>query len=145
VALVDEAFIPEALDDPPDGLHVVGVHGLVVVVKVYPAAGAGHDAAPLVGIPEYYGAAGLIEVGHAVVLDSLLAGYAQLLFHLVLDGEAVAVPAEAALYLEALHCLVAGNDVFYGSGDEMAEVGQTGGEGRAVVEDVFGCSIALGY
>lgn len=46
---------------------------------------------------------------------------------LVLDGEAVAVPAEAA-----------GDDVFDCASEDVAVVREAGGEGRAVIEDVFG-------
>ena len=34
--LVDESLVPELLEDPPDGLHVPWVEGLVVVLKVDP-------------------------------------------------------------------------------------------------------------
>ncbi len=80
-------------------------------------------------------AAGLVELRHAVLFDLLLAGDPQLLLHLVLDGKAVAVPAEPAVHLAALHGLVAGNDVLDRAGDEMPVVRQAGGERGAVVED----------
>jgi hypothetical protein len=62
---------------------------------------------------------------------------AELLLRLELGGQAVAVPPEAALDAPAAHRLVAGNDVFRVSGEEMAVVREAVGEGGSVVEDEF--------
>ena len=138
VALVDQAAVPQLLEDPPDGLHEVGVHRAVLVVEVDPAAHALDGLAPLGGVAQHDAPAGLVELRHAVGLDLRLARDAELLFHLVLDGQAVAVPAEAALDALSFHGLVARKDVLDGAGREVAEVGQPRGKGRAVVEHELG-------
>jgi hypothetical protein len=137
VAFVEEAFFPEGGHDPPDGLHVIGVHGFVVPVKVHPAAQAGDGLAPLFDVALYRGAAGFVETGDAVIFDVGFGVKAQFFFDEVFYGEAVAVPAEAALDVFAPHGLVAGDDVFDGAGYEVPEVGESGGEGGAVVKDIF--------
>lgn len=48
------------------------------------------------------------------------------------------VPPEATSDVVTSHGLVACDDVLDGSGKDVAVVGQAGGEGWAVVEDVFG-------
>jgi hypothetical protein len=65
------------------------------------------------------------------------AGEAEFLLRERLDGQAVAVPAEAALDEVPAHGLVARGDVLDGAGEQVAVVRQAGGEGGAVVEDVF--------
>ena len=50
VGLVDASLIPQLLEYPPDGLHEGEVHGLVIVIEVYPAAHAGHGFAPFLDI-----------------------------------------------------------------------------------------------
>ena len=60
-----------------------------------------------------------------------------------LDGQPVAVPAEAALHA-ALHGPVAGDDVLDGAGQQVAVMGQAGGEGRAVVEDELVAAVLAG-
>ena len=64
-----------------------------------------------------------------------LAGDAELLLGLDLGGQAVAVPAEAALDPAAAHRLVARHDVLDVAGEQVAVVRQAVGERRAVVED----------
>lgn len=49
----------------------------------------------------------------------------------------MAVPPETTRDVVADHSLVAGDDVLDGAGEDVAVVGEAGGEGRAVVEDVF--------
>lgn len=62
----------------------------------------------------------------------------ELLIDLVLDGEAVTVPAESARDVVTGHGLVPRHDVLDGAGEDVAVVRETGGERRAVVEDVLG-------
>ena len=60
---------------------------------------------------------------------------AELLLGLHLDGQAVAVPSEAALDPLAAHRPVARHGVLHEAGEEMAVVDRSVGERRAVVED----------
>ena len=48
--LVDSPLVPELLEHPPDRLHEVAVHRLVVVVEIDPAAHARHGAAPFADV-----------------------------------------------------------------------------------------------
>ena len=71
---------------------------------------------------------------------SVIAGWpgdAELLLGLDLGGQAVAVPAEAALDPLAAHRLVAGHGVLDEAGEQVAVVRQAVGERRAVVEHVL--------
>lgn len=56
----------------------------------------------------------------------------------MLHGEAVAIPAEPPGDVVAGHRLVARDDVLDRTGENVAVVGEAGGERRAVVEDVLG-------
>ena len=144
VGAVDAALVPELLEDPPDGLHVGEIHGLVVVVEIDPAAHAGDGFAPLGDVGEDHGAAGFVELADAGGEDVRGALEAELVLGEGFDGQAVAVPAEAALDVVAAHGLVAGGDVLDGAGEEVAVVGEAGGEGRAVEEDEGGGAGAVG-
>ncbi len=59
------------------------------------------------------------------------------LIDLVLDGEAVAVPSRATFDRFTGHGSVACDYVFNCSGEDVAIVGQAGGEWRSVVEGVL--------
>ena len=137
VALVDEALVEECLERPHDRLHVGQVERLVVVGEVDPAGLAGDIALPLLGVAQYAAAARGVELGDAERSDLLVPGHAELLFGLDLGGQAVGVPAEAALDLLAAHGLVAGDGVLDVPGEQVAVVGEAVGEGRTVVEDVL--------
>ena len=127
---------------PPHGLHELRVQGLVIVVKINPAAHARDGLLPLLAIAHDNAAALLVIVADAHGEHVILGADAELLVDLVLDGQAMAVPAEAARDVVAGGGLVARDDVLDGAGEDVAVVRQARGERRAVVEDVLG--LALG-
>ena len=134
-AAVGQALAVQLGEGPDHGLHEVRGEGLVVVLEVDPAGLAGHVVLPLVRVLQDRGAAGVVERVDAHGLDLGLVRHAQLLHRLELGGQAVGVPAEAALHAAALLRLVAGHEVLDVPGEQVAVVRQAVGEGRAVVED----------
>ena len=142
-ALVDKPLVPQLFHNPPDRLHVVWVHGLVVVVKIDPAAHTGHSLAPFAGVAEHDLAAVLVELGDSVVLDLLLSGDLELLLHLVFYRKSVAVPSEAAVNQLSLHGHIAWINIFDSTRNKVSEVWQSCCKRRAVVEHIFACSFPL--
>lgn len=142
--LVNKALVIELGKDPPNTLHKLQVHGLVIISKIDPPAGSGDDILPLLDVPGDDAPALLIVVTDPHLQDVVAAGDAELAVDLVLNREAVAVPAEAAGDVVAGHGVEAGDDVLDGAGEDVAVVRETGGEGRAVVEDVFGLILGAG-
>ena len=74
----------------------------------------------------------------------LAPGQAELLLGRHLGGEAVAVPAEAALDAPSPHGLEAGDGVFHESREEVAVVGEPVRKGGPVVKDVLGLGTVQG-
>ena len=70
--LVEKLLLPKLLYHPPDGFHIIGIHGLIVVGKIHPAAHAGDDIFPFLGITEDDGAARFVELSHTEIFDFLL-------------------------------------------------------------------------
>ncbi len=68
-------------------------------------------------------------------LDRVGLRRAEFLHHLVLDGQAVAIPAGHERRVVAAHVLVFQDDVLEHHVERVAHVGVAVGEGRAVVED----------
>ena len=133
-ALVDQALVPQLPERPHDALHVGEVQRLVVVVEVDPARLPPHVVAPFAGVAQHGLAAGLVELLDAHRGDVGLAGDAEDPFGLHLGGQPVAVPAEPALYLLALHGAKARHQVLDVPGDQVPVVRQPVGERRPVVE-----------
>src|SRR6185437_14916001 len=124
-------------------LHVGEVERLVVVVEVDPAGLPGDVLLPLLGVPEYGVAAGLVEGLDAHLEDVGLAGDTEQPFCFDLGGQAVRVPAEPAVHLVAAHGLVARDDVLDVAGQQVAVVREPVGERRAVVEDELAAVVTV--
>ena len=137
MALVGQALVVELLERPDHGLGVGHVERLVVVLEVHPASLTGDVLFPFLRVAQDGGAAGRVE---RLDTDATLAGDlgdvldAELALRLELGGQAVRVPAEAALDAVALHGLVAAHDVLDVAGQQVTVVGQAVGERRAIVE-----------
>ena len=155
VAGIDQALVVAGLEGPHDALHELGGHGLIGVVVVHPAghlldvlapgfvvageAGglvhrALHGAMPLIVDPAFhlgrfiggFKAGGLFD-------DALVCDFQQL-FSLVLNRQAVAVPAPDTGNGIAPHGPVPGDHIFNKGNQHRAMVRLACGEGRAVVE-----------
>ena len=137
VTLVHEVLVEQLLEDPPDALHERRVHRLVVVLEVDPPPQSIDGPLPLLGVPRDDAAARLVVLVDSHLQHLIAVRDVELLVDLVLDGEAVAVPPRAALDVVPGLAGVARHDVLDGPGEDVAVVGQTGGERRAVVEGVL--------
>ena len=132
--LVDQALVPELLQEPPPRLDVAVVEGGVGVIHVHPVGDALRQVLPRLDVAHDALAAAGVEAVDAVGLDLLLAGQAQLLLHLQLHGQAVGVPPTLADDAVAAHGLVAGDDVFEDPCEDVVDAGGAVGRGRALVE-----------
>ena len=83
---------------------------------------------------QHGGAAGVVELVDAHLLDLVDRVDAELLLRFKFGGQAVRVPAEHAVDAPALHGLVARHHVFGVAGEQMAVVRQSVRKGRAVEE-----------
>ena len=143
-AFVDQALVIERLEGPEDRLHEGRVQRLVVIVEVDPARLAGDIVAPLGGVFHDRLAALGVEGLDADLEDLVLGLDPELAHRLELGGQAVGVPAEAALDALAAHGLVARDDILDVAGQQVAVVRQAVGEGRAVIEDELVVAILAG-
>jgi hypothetical protein len=144
VTLVKKALFPEGLHHPPDGFHIIRIHGLVIVIKVHPSAQSRNNMTPLFYITQHRGTAGFVEFGYSEFFYIRLGIKSQFRFYKIFYRQPVTVPAETAFYLHALHGLVTGNNVLYGIRYKMTKMGQPRGERRAVIKNILFFSPALG-
>ncbi len=84
-------------------------HHLVVVAEVDPPTQTGHDALPLVAVAGHDGAAVAVVRGDAHLHHLLRRRDAERLVDLVLHGQTVAVPAEAATRVRQRQAVGAGS------------------------------------
>ena len=131
--LVEQAAIPQLLEDPPPGFDVVGFQGDVGVVHIDPVADAVGHHLPLFDVPEDAFPAAFVELGDAVFLDVELGRQAQLLLDRHLHRQAVSVPAALADHPATFHGAVTGNHVLEHTGQDVVDAGAAVGGGRPLV------------
>ena len=136
VRLVHAAGVKEGGEAPPHALDVVGVHGAVGLGGVHPEPDALGEALPLVQVLAHRLAAAGIELGDAECLDLRLAADAQLLLHLELHGQAVAVPPRLTLDVAAPHGVEAREDVLEHPRQHVVGPRASVGRGWPLVEHV---------
>jgi hypothetical protein len=90
---VEQPLSIERRQRPPHALHVLGRVGDVRIVVVEPVADPLAQPLPVAAVGEHALAAQPVELGHAELLDVLLAADAQPLLDLDLDRQPVRVPA----------------------------------------------------
>src|SRR5690554_6255037 len=101
----------QCLEYPPDGFHVVGIHGAVPVLPVNPTPHPVDGVLPLLGIAKHNGAALLVEIGNSVLLDGDRTADTQGLLHFKLNWKTVAIPPEPSVHTLSFHGLVTGNGI----------------------------------
>ncbi len=134
VALVEQAFVPQLPDEPPDRLDVVVAQRPVGILGVDPHRGTLGEAGEVLDVALHGFAAPLVECLDPVSLDVALAAESELLLDFDLDGEAVAVPAALPRDVEPLHGLEAREQVLEDAGPDVVEAGPPVGGGWPLVE-----------
>lgn len=110
-ASVDKAALEDLLEGPPDTLHILGVHGLVIVLEVDPATEPLHDGLPLFGKPHNNLSAELVVLLDTEGFSLDRRGDLVDLVNLELNGESVAIPAESTLDIVTLHGGISSYDI----------------------------------
>ncbi len=134
-ALVEQVLVPQLLERPPDRLDVVRVERPVGIVEVDPVADPLGQPRPVLEELEHGRAALGVELRDPVFLDLVLGLDPELVLDGDLDRQAVAVPAALAVGVEALHRLVAREDVLEHARQHVVRAGPPVGRRRALVED----------
>ncbi len=134
VAFVHQALVVDALEEPPDGLHVLIFVGDVGVFEVYPVAHLAGYVVPDVFVAHDGFAAGAVVRIYGDLDADVFLGDAQFRLYFQLDGQAVGVPAAFAFYALTLKGLVAAENVFDGAGHDVVNARQAVGRRRAFVK-----------
>src|SRR5690606_36528746 len=138
VALIHEALVPDLLQQGPDALDVVVVQREIGVGEVDPETHVLRHRLPFGDVTHDRRATLLRERRDAdFLLDALLVEDAELFLDLVLDGQAVRVPARFARTVEAAHRLVARVQILERAREHVVNTGAAVGRRRAFVEDEF--------
>jgi len=122
VTLIEQIFIPDLLQNPPDRFDILVMQSDVGIIHVDPITDFVSELFPFTYVLEDARTAFLVEGGDAVFLDGLLAREAKLPLHFQFDREAVSVPAPFAPHVPPLHRVVTWECIFHRSRDGMPDV-----------------------
>ena len=137
MSLVDQALVPELFEHPPYRLHIVAVHRAVPILKIDPAPNALDKLSPLGSIAQNNTPTGLIVFRNPVLFNLAFAIQAQFLAKLVFYGQAVTVPSKDAIYVFAIHSLIARDHIFNRPCQQVSVMRQTRRKRRPIVKNVF--------
>ena len=134
VRLIEAPVVPDLSQRPPHRLDVGVGERDVGVVEVDPEADPLGQASPLLDVAEDRLPTPLVELGDAVGLDLGLRGDAELLLHLELHREAMAVPAGLPRHAIAAHRAVPRVDVLEHPREHVVRPRLAVGRRRPLVE-----------
>ena len=134
----------EIFERPPNRFGVFRVHRPVGLAHRYPTAEPRHHSLPLARVTEHRPARRLIKLGNAQRFNIFFMFQTKFPLHQILNRQAVTIPTPTPPDALTQHCLVTRDDIFYRTGEQVAVVRQTGGEGRAVVENKVALRLAAG-
>ena len=135
VALVEQPFVVDFLQEIPQGFNVAVVVGDVRVCHVHPISYALGHVHPLFGIFHHLRAAGGVVFFYRYFGADIRLGDTQLLFHAQFYGQAVGIPTGTAFDLKAGLGLVSANSILDGTGHHMVYARHAVGTGRPFKKD----------
>ena len=135
VALVEQPFVVNFLQEIPQGFNVAVVVGDVRVCHIYPISYALGHVHPLFGIFHHLRAAGGVVFFYRYFGADIRLGDTQLLFHAQFYGQAVGIPTGTAFDLKAGLGLVSANGILDGAGHHMVNARHAVGTGRPFKKD----------
>src|SRR6185503_10008441 len=142
----NEAFVPDLLQQVPDALDVVVVQREVRVVEIDPETHALRHGFPFGDMAHHGRAALRREARDAdLLLDTPLVEDAELLLDLVLDRQAVRVPARFARAVEAAHGLVARIEILERAREHVVDARPAVRRRRPFVEHEFRPRSTVGH
>ena len=134
VAFVEQPLLVDLFDQPPDGFDVGVLERDVRMLEIHPVADPLRKLVPELLVAQDAPATGGVVLFDAERLHLRPSFQAQFLFDLNLHGQSVRIPARLPLHTEALHGLVAAEDVLDRPGQDVMDAGLAVGRGRPFVE-----------
>ena len=115
IALVEEIFLVQLLEQPPQCLNIFVVVGDIGVLHIHPVTHEVAQVGPFLGVHHHVAAAACIVFLNANAAADVFLCDAQFLFNAQLNGQSVGVPSCLAIHLESLHRLVTAEYVLDGT------------------------------
>ena len=145
IALVEEAFLVQLLQQVPQRLDILVVVGDIRVLEVNPVTHLLGQVRPLLGVFHHLLAARGVVLIHANLLAYILLGDAQFLLHAEFHGQTVGVPTGLTLHLIALHRFVTAERVLDCTCQHMMDTRHAVGRRRAFEEQERFVAFTHGY
>ena len=135
IALVQQSLLVDLAEQIPESLDVAIIVGDVGVLHIYPIAHQARELLPLVRVLHHLTATSSVVFVDADLLTDIFLRDAQSLFHTKFDRQTVGIPAGLAVDTEALHRLVATENILDRACHHVVNTGHPIGRRRTFVED----------
>ena len=148
ISLVEQTFVIELLQEPPQCFDILIVVSDIGMVKVYEIAHFLRQVAPFLREHHHIVAASGVIVlngdisGRCGIVDISL-GNAFFLLHTQFHGQSVCVPAGLTVHLEALHCLITVESILECTPENMVNAGMTVSRRRTFEENKLWITVTL--
>src|SRR5215212_2508468 len=143
IALVEQIFIPEVFQNPPDRLDVVVGIGHIGILEIHPERNTIGEPLPILNISKYRLFTKFVELIDAVLFDLMLVVDPKLFLYFDLDRQAVCVPAAAARDMKAAHDLVTREHILESARQHMMHAWFSIRSRRSFIKNIFGSALAL--
>ena len=139
VALVEQAFLIELLEQPPQRLYILIVVSDVRIVEVYEVAHLFRQVTPFLCEHHHILTALLViilcrDVFLRCLIVDIGLGDTQFFLHTQFYGQTVCIPTSLTLHLIALHRLIAIEGILDGTSQHMVDAWVTVSRGRTLEE-----------
>jgi len=118
-ALIEQAFIPDGFEKPPDGFDVFIVIRDIGFFKIDPIGNTLGQAFPVLNTLKSGFLAEGIEFLNPIFIDLAFVGEFEFFLNLDLDWQPVGIPTAAPINKKALHRLVAWKHIFEDTCEDM--------------------------
>ena len=142
VAFIEQPFVVELREHPPQGFDIFVVVGDVRVFHIDPVPHPAGQFVPQPGIFHHRFAAGAVILFDGDFFADIFFGDAQFLFHAQLDRQAVGVPPGLAVHEKPFLGLVTAEYVFDGTGHYVVDARDPVGRRRPFVKHERGVPFA---
>ena len=120
-ASVHQALLEHSVEHPPNRFHKVGIHCLVVILKVNPSSQTSNGFLPLRSITGHNTTTFCVIVLNTHVQNHLTAGNFEFLVNLVLNRKSVTIPSKTTGYVVASLMSITSNSILDSSGQNVTK------------------------
>ena len=143
IALIDKSLIPEFLEHPPYGFHIVTIHGSIGMLHICPPSDARNNPFPLGSKFQNFRSAKLIEFRDAKRFDIFLMFNVKFFLCNILYRQTMTIPSPFPLNLKPAHRPIPRHSILQDIPYNVTIVRCPSCKGRSIIKSISRRSLAI--